>query len=208
MQLARSHDFVNQDAPLFACFGAASQSISTTLALLALSRDAEGQIRLLTTNFDTIFERAWFDQKKSPIASHAGAAMPQPKASGFSGVLHLHGRLADSRPELGLAETNLILTSAEFGDAYLRSGWASRYVYDLVRAYTLVLVGYQADDPPMRYLLEALETDRERFPDLQKVYAFASCAPGVEDRTREFGALRQSNRSSTTPTMVNIRRCI
>jgi SIR2-like protein/DUF2971 family protein len=73
------------------------------------------------------------------------------------------------------------LTSAEFGDAYLRSGWASRYIYDLVRAYTVVLVGYQADDPPMRYPLEALEADRERYPDLQKVYAFASCAPGQEE---------------------------
>jgi NAD-dependent SIR2 family protein deacetylase len=156
------------------------------IALLELSRDAEGRNRLLTTNFDTLFERAWFDEKASVIASHAGAAMPQPKASGFNGVLHLHGRLVDTRPELGLGETDLVLTSAEFGDAYLRSGWASRYVYDLVRAYTVVLVGYQADDPPMRYLLEALETDRERFPDLQKVYAFASCAPGDENLTREL----------------------
>ena len=96
--------------------------------------------------------------------------MPQPKVSGFAGVLHLHGRLADAG--LDLKETDLVLTSAEFGDAYLRSGWASRYVYDLVRTHALVLVGYQADDPPMRYLLEALEADRERYPDLQQVYAF------------------------------------
>ncbi len=53
------------------------------------------------------------------------------------------------------------------------SGWASRYVYDLARALTLVLVGYQADDPPMRYLLEVLEDDRARYPDLRPVYAFA-----------------------------------
>jgi hypothetical protein len=76
-----------------------------------------------------------------------------------------------------------VLTSAEFGDAYLRSGWASRYVYDLVRTHTLVLVGYQANDPPMRYLLEALEADRERYPDLQQVYAFASCPPGENEVT-------------------------
>jgi NAD-dependent SIR2 family protein deacetylase len=182
------------------------------LALLELSRDAEGVNRLLTTNFDTIFERAWFDHKNSAVASHAGAAMPQPKASGFSGVLHLHGRLADSRAELALEETDLVLTSAEFGDAYLRSGWASRYVYDLVRAYTVVLVGYQADDPPMRYLLEALETDRERFPDLQKVYAFASCAPGNEDVTRELWRakavepiLYNTDNGEHSPLYLNIR---
>ena len=110
--------------------------------------------------------------------------MPLPKVAGFEGVLHLHGRLADDHPRLRLAETDLVLTSAEFGDAYLRSGWASRYAYDIVRAYTVVLVGYEADDPPMRYLLEALEADRERYPDLQRVYAFASCEPGDEEMQR------------------------
>ena len=156
--------------------------LTNHLALLELSRDAEGRVRLLTTNFDTLFERAWFERHRTPIASHAGTAMPQPKVAGCTGVLHLHGRLADSQRELN--ETDLVLTSAEFGDAYLRSGWASRYVYDLVRAYTVVLVGYQADDPPMRYLLEVLEADRERYPDLQKVYAFASCDPGKEELVR------------------------
>jgi hypothetical protein len=107
--------------------------------------------------------------------------MPRPKVTGFAGVLHLHGRLADQ--DLGLEETDLVLTSAEFGDAYLRSGWASRYVYDLARTHTLALVGYQADDPPMRYLLEALEADRERYPDLQQVYAFASCPAGANEIT-------------------------
>jgi SIR2-like domain len=152
------------------------------LELLRLSRDAEGRSRLLTTNFDTLFERAWWDWHQERIASHAGPAMPQPKVDAFTGILHLHGRLADERTQLGLAEeTALILTSAEFGDAYLRSGWASRYVYDIVRACTVVMVGYQADDPPMRYLLEALEADRERYPDLQKVYAFVPATAGQEE---------------------------
>ena len=156
--------------------------LTNHLSLLELSRDSESRIRLLTTNFDTLFERAWSDEHRTAIASHAGAAMPQPNTANCVGVLHLHGRLADTRPQLQLFETDLVLTSAEFGDAYLRSGWASRYVYDLVRAYTVVLVGYQADDPPMRYLLEVLEADRERYPDLQKVYAFAPSKPGEEER--------------------------
>jgi SIR2-like protein len=153
------------------------------LELLKLSRDAGGRTRLLTTNFDTLFERAWWDAHQERIASHAGPAMPQPKVDAFTGVLHLHGRLADARTQLGLAEeTALILTSAEFGDAYLRSGWASRYVYDIIRACTVVMVGYQADDPPMRYLLEALEADRERYSDLKKVYAFVPAIAGQEER--------------------------
>lgn len=36
----------------------------------------------------------------------------------------------------------------------------------------------------MRYLLEALEADRERYPDLQKVYAFAPCESGNEEHVR------------------------
>lgn len=164
--------------------------LANHLALLELSRDAEGTNRILTTNFDTLFERAWYGKHQSAIATHAGMAMPQPKVAACTGVLHLHGRLADPRPELAAPDTDLVLTSAEFGDAYLRSGWASRYIYDLVRAYTVVLVGYQADDPPMRYLLEALEADRERYPDLQKVYAFASCEAGTEELVRALWAAK------------------
>jgi hypothetical protein len=149
------------------------------LCLLELSRDPEHRNRLLTTNFDTLFERAWMRAKGTPLPSHACQAMPVPRAAAFSGVLHLHGRLAD--PEVGLgSDTDLVLTSAEFGDAYLRSGWASRYLYDLVRTHVLVLVGYQAEDPPMRYLLEALEADRERYADLKRVYAFAEAKDGDE----------------------------
>ena len=160
--------------------------LSGHLALLKLSRDQEGQSRIVTTNFDTLFERSWLEKHAWVIASHANSAMPQPKASGFRGVLHLHGRLADNKPELNLPDTDLVLTSAEFGDAYLRSGWASRYVYDLVRAHTVVLVGYEADDPPMRYLLEVLESDRGRFTDLHKVFAFAPSEPDDENLTAEL----------------------
>jgi len=158
--------------------------LSNHLALLDLSRDAEGRNRILTTNFDTLFERAWFEKYQVAIDTHAGMAMPQPKVAGCTGVLHLHGRISDSETKLRAFDTDLVLTSAEFGDAYLRSGWASRYVYDLVRAYNVVLVGYQADDPPMRYLLEALEADRERYPDLQKVFSFAAHEGGNEELTR------------------------
>jgi hypothetical protein len=153
--------------------------LSNHLALLDLSRDSQGRSRLLTTNFDTLFERAWLNEKGETATSYAGMALPRPMSEGSSGVLHLHGRLAD--PLVGTVETDLVLTSAEFGDAYLRSGWASRYVYDLARTHTLVLVGYQADDPPMRYLLEALEADREHYPDLRKVYAFGECSADDRD---------------------------
>lgn len=75
------------------------------LALLQLSRDGEGRPKLLTTNFDTLFERA--AQAASLSApSHAGKAIPKPGGARVYGVLHLHGRLGDTI--LGLPETDFL----------------------------------------------------------------------------------------------------
>jgi hypothetical protein len=145
-----------------------------------LSRDPEMRSRVVTTNFDTLFERSW---PGGNAPSRAGADLPPPLTTDFAGVLHLHGRIEDT--ELRLPRTPLVLNSAEFGEAYLRSGWAARYVYDLARATTIVIVGYGADDPPMRYILEVLTADRERYPDLKPIYAFAPCAPEAAARAQE-----------------------
>ena len=90
--------------------------LANHFSLLELSRDEEGTTRLLTTNFDTLFERAWRRAMLTATPSHAGPAMPHPGTGAFEGVLHLHGRIKDA--ELGLPGTDLILTSAEFGEAY------------------------------------------------------------------------------------------
>ena len=157
-------------------------------ALLQLSRNVRQEPCLVTTNFDTLFELASQLQFNLPIESHASQALPSPQSERFTGVLHLHGRLRSG--ELGLDDTDLVLTSAEFGDAYLRSGWAARWLYDLTRTATIVLVGYAADDPPMRYLLETLDADRDRFPDLKPIYAFAGAKAGDEQSTTDAWAAK------------------
>jgi hypothetical protein len=139
------------------------------LALLQLSRDGEGRPRLLTTNFDTLFERAAQAGGMSNVPSYAGVSIPRAGGERDHGILHLHGRIADDA--LSLEPTDLILTSADFGDAYLRSGWASRYIEDRMRLGTLVLIGYSAEDAAMRLLLETLDADRDRFRDLHDIYA-------------------------------------
>lgn len=141
--------------------------------LIRLSRDLLSRPTLVTTNFDTLFERAYDDVEgkgASKPLSLAGQALPPPGSADFCGIIHLHGRLADN--ELALDASALVMTSSEYGDAYMRSAWASRFLFDLVRCRTLVLVGYQAGDAPVRYFLNVLESDRERFPDLHDVYAF------------------------------------
>ena len=50
----------------------------------------------------------------------------------------------------------LVLSSAEFGRAYLAEGWATEFMQAAISRYRVVFVGYTADDPPVQYLLEAL----------------------------------------------------
>lgn len=145
--------------------------------ILQISRDAFGRPRVVTTNFDTIFERTWKKGRADLPISSSGPGLASVGSPEFHGIMHLHGRASDDR--LRLTASNLILTSSDFGEAYLRSGWASRFVYDLLRRYTLVFVGYSADDPPMRYMLEATEAGRLNFPDLRRAYAFASFGEGA-----------------------------
>ena len=145
------------------------------LALLRLSRDREGRPKLLTTNFDLLFELAALKHGIT-FSSHAGIALPRPGSPTDFGILHLHGRIGD--PNIGLEQSDLILTSADFGDAYLRDGWASRYIEDRMRINTLILVGYRAEDAALRLLLETLDADRERFRDLKDIYAMEKGTAG------------------------------
>lgn len=149
------------------------------MALLQLSRDADGRPKLLTTNFDTLFERAALAAGLK-VPSHAVKSIPKPGGAQDYGILHLHGRISDDI--VGLDETDLILTSADFGDAYLRDGWASQYIEDRMRMNNLVLVGYGAEDAALRLLLETLDADRERFRDLKDIYA-------IEKRTNDSASM-------------------
>jgi len=159
-------------------------NVSAHADLLDLSRAGDGRPRLVTTNFDTLFERAWRRRTKQDLISSAGAGMPAIGSHEFTGILHLHGRVADA--QYRVSETDLVLTSANFGEAYMRNGWASRFVYDLLRRYTLLLIGYSADDPPMRYMLEATEEGRLNFPDLKPAFAL------VGDTDDDAGTLREA----------------
>ena len=158
--------------------------------IVRLSRDLDNRISVVTTNFDTLLERAagevLLGETRENI-SFAGQALPAPGSPSFSGIIHIHGRLADG--SLGLEGTPLVLMSADYGDAYMRSGWASRFLFDLARCKAIVLVGYSANDAPVRYFLNVLEADRARFPDLKQVYALAAYERDPEEATRSWGTL-------------------
>ena len=140
-------------------------AIHTDLIRLSDRGDAT---TILTTNFDLLLEAAAEELKRS-LEGHALGAIPSPSLRpSFSGVLHIHGAL---RPE-GSVVPDLILTDRDFGEFYLRRRVVPDLLYDAARIYHLVLVGYTANDPPVRYLLDAISADDARFPDLKERFVF------------------------------------
>lgn len=129
---------------------AASELISnsyTTLHknLLRLFPETEC-VRVVTTNFDTLFKEAAetvFDNLNNIYRSPA-----LPMGNSFSGIVHVHGCLDHIK--------GMVLTDADFGRAYLTEGWARRFLVDLFQTYTILFVGYSHDDVIMHYLSRAL----------------------------------------------------
>jgi len=64
------------------------------------------------------------------------------------------------------------VTDQDFGEFYLRRRVVPDFIYDAARLFNLVLVGYTANDPPMRYLLNAVAADGTRFDDLKERFTF------------------------------------
>ena len=88
-------------------------------------------------------------------------------------MFHIHGALLRDHK----ATTDLVLTDQDFGDAYLRRRVVSDFIYDAARVYHLVLIGYSANDPPMRYLLNAIAGDSAHFSDLRERFSFVGAKP-------------------------------
>ena len=149
------------------------------LRLAAVGGDA-GRVRLVTTNFDDRFLRA-AKLAKSPIIPDDAPKLPMPEDSEWASLVHLHGRICEGGEEI----SPLILTSSDFGRAYLIQGWARRFVTQLLREWHVAFVGYGLNDPPMRYLMDAAAAIRRRNPDsFRESYAFAPCRAGREDEAR------------------------
>ena len=127
-------------------------------ALIRLANRGDA-VSIVTTNFDRLLEQAGARLRPRPI-SHSLGAIPRPtERSEFSGVFHVHGVLPSNDRQLA----DLVVTDQDFGDFYLRRRVVPDLIYDAARLYHLVLVGYSANDPPMRYLLNAVAADGLHF---------------------------------------------
>ena len=107
---------------------------------------AKQSVRLVTTNFDLLFERAAEEVlDRKPEVFRAPAL---PRGTNFTGIVHVHGAIDRAN--------EMVLTDADFGRAYLVEGWARRFLVDLFRSFTVLFVGYSHSDVVMNYLARAL----------------------------------------------------
>ncbi|MBN9488611.1 MAG: SIR2 family protein [Alphaproteobacteria bacterium] len=161
-------------------------AIDTHTALLQLARCPEGTLRLVTTNFDRVFERA-AKRAKLPFYTYAAPMLPIPKNSRWNGLVYLHGLLPEKVDESAL--NRLVLTSGDFGLGYLTERWAARFVSELFRNYVVCFVGYTINDPVLRYMMDALAADRMLGEVTPQAYALGGCEPGQkQSKTIEWEA--------------------
>ncbi|MEO5955634.1 MAG: anti-phage defense-associated sirtuin Dsr1 [Nitrospiraceae bacterium] len=152
-------------------------STATHQALLTLAKCQDDSVRLVTTNFDRIFL-----QVAPSLHSYAAPLLPVPKKSRWNGLVYLHGLLPENNDATAL--NNLVVSSGDFGLAYLTERWASRFVSELFRNYVVCFVGYSVGDPVLRYMLDALAADRILGEESREVFAFGDFNDGDEDRAQ------------------------
>ena len=161
-------------------------STETHAALLRLARNREGVLRLVTTNFDRVFHAA-AKRTSQAFEAYAAPMLPIPKNSRWNGLVFLHGLLPQKLDDTAL--NRLVVTSGDFGLAYLTERWAARFVSELFRGYVVCFVGYSINDPVLRYMMDALAADRRLGETLPNAWAFADCEQGQERiKTTEWEA--------------------
>jgi hypothetical protein len=134
-------------------------------SVLRLSSDIEQKPFVVTTNFDLLFERA-----RKGLQRWAPPMLPDMSGDqNHHGIVYLHGRLSHAKRE-AFGTQGLVLGSGDFGRAYLADGWATRFFRQLLERRVVVLLGYSAGDPPVRYLLEDLHASTSA--KLRTIYAF------------------------------------
>ncbi len=154
-----------------------SNATATHAALLTLGRSRKGHTRLITTNFDRLFEEV-ITNKGLAVERFQAPLLPVPK-NRWDGLVYLHGLLSRA-PTVSELDC-LVVSSGDFGLAYLTERWAARFVSELFRSYTVCFVGYSISDPVLRYMMDALAADRLLGESPPEMFVFVSHSKGKED---------------------------
>lgn len=154
-------------------------------SIITLARRPDGVCRVVTTNFDRIFERV-IETDRLDIKRRAAPYVPVPKNS-WDELVYLHGLIPEYPTTREL--DRLVVSSADFGLAYLTERWAARFVTELFRNFTVCFVGYSINDPVLRYMMDALAADRQNGEARFEVFAFGDFDAGKEaDQRNEWQA--------------------
>ena len=154
----------------------APNATATHDALLTLGECRECRTRLITTNFDRLFEHVIANGRTAAERFEA-PLLPVPK-NRWDGLVYLHGLLPEDSAGKSLA--NLVVSSGDFGRAYLTERWAARFVSELLRNFVVCFVGYSIDDPVLRYMMDALAVDGLLGESSPEMFAFGNYSKGKE----------------------------
>lgn len=171
---------------------------ATHQLIASLFRDGDS-VRLVTTNFDrhfTTVTRAEYPDGEIFV----GPALPLGRE--LNGVVYLHGAVEKVR-------SRLVLTDADFGRAYLADGWATRFLMEMFREFTVLFIGYSHTDPVMRYLARSFIGPTARFaltpPGHEEFWTNLGITPvhfPLRSAPGEYAAIDEALQSwSTTATM-------
>lgn len=155
------------------------ECLNTHKALLYLSKIGSGDYRLITTNFDNRFDKAAEALNiGANIEIEIAPRLSVPKPTRWKSLTYLHGKITDSDK----TGASLVLTSADFGQAYLTDRWASRFVTELLRNFHVLLVGYSVSDPVLGYILDAVAAEKSKGGEYGRVWAFTPYDCGEQQK--------------------------
>ena len=111
-------------------------------------------IRIVTTNFDLLFEQAYNDLFTTAPKVFEAPALPLGER--FRGIVHIHGSINEPQ--------EMVLTKQDFGRAYMTesSGRARQFLVELFKNFIVLFVGYSHRDTIMTYLTPSLSEDANK----------------------------------------------
>ena len=142
--------------------------------LLRFYNNRAENVRIVTTNFDLLFEQAASELLNPAPQEFEAPALPL--GDRFRGIVHIHGSINDPQ--------EMVLTHRDFGRAYLTEadGWARRFLVDLLTESAVLFVGYSHSDTIMTYLTPSLPRD-----DNNQRYALTGSKEGDSKRWAALG---------------------
>lgn len=110
--------------------------------------DSIENIKIVTTNYDTMFEQVLKFRGIDNINIYDAPALPL--GDNFKGIVHIHGNVN--------ASDSMILTDEDFGKSYITEGYVSRFLVKLFESYNVLFIGYSYEDTIVKYLTRAITT--------------------------------------------------